>query len=120
MDKGFPVSTSAVDTGNLVLQKIQAVFHKGVRLLLLLLKKDYFILSLKEKCLLCKKIRRRAARKEKTRKCSQIRGRAMLLTHKSISTLESGRRAAAPEKLILPAKYFDVSADYLPGLKDEP
>lgn len=47
-------------------------------------------------------------------------GEAIGLTAKSISTIESGLRTTTIEKLILLAKYFDVSADYLLGLKDEP
>ena len=42
------------------------------------------------------------------------------LTHKSISTIESGVRGTTIEKLILLAKFFEVSTDYLLGLKDEP
>ena len=47
-------------------------------------------------------------------------GEVLGLTHKSISTIESGLRGTTIEKLILLAKYFDVSTDYLLGLKDEP
>lgn len=47
-------------------------------------------------------------------------GDALGLTHKSICTIESGYRAAILEKSILLAKYFDVSTDYLLGLKDQP
>lgn len=47
-------------------------------------------------------------------------GTILGLTHKSISTIESGLRTTTLEKLILLAKYFDVSTDYLLGLKDEP
>ena len=42
------------------------------------------------------------------------------LTHKSISTIESALRTTSFEKLVLLAKFFDVSTDYLLGLKDEP
>ena len=47
-------------------------------------------------------------------------GEVLGLTHKSISTIESGLRGTTIEKLILLAKYFEVSTDYLLGLKDEP
>ena len=47
-------------------------------------------------------------------------GEVLGLTHKSISTIESGVRGTTIEKLILLAKFFDVSTDYLLGLKDEP
>ena len=47
-------------------------------------------------------------------------GEVVGLTHKSISTIESGLRSTTIEKLILLAKFFDVSTDYLLGLKDEP
>ncbi len=42
------------------------------------------------------------------------------LSHKSISTIESADSSTSIEKLILLAKFFDVSTDYLLGLKDEP
>ena len=47
-------------------------------------------------------------------------GEVLGLTHKSISTIESGVRGTTIEKLILLAKFFNVSTDYLLGLKDEP
>lgn len=47
-------------------------------------------------------------------------GEVLGLTHKSISTIESGIRSTTIEKLILLAKFFEVSTDYLLGLKDEP
>jgi len=47
-------------------------------------------------------------------------GEALGLTQKAISTIESGNRVTTIEKLILLAKFLDVSADYLLGLKDEP
>ena len=42
------------------------------------------------------------------------------LSQKAISTIESGFRTTTFEKLVLLAKFFDVSTDYLLGLKDEP
>ena len=55
------------------------------------------------------------------RRLSQVElGEVLGLTHKSISTIESGIRGTTIEKLILLAKFFDVSTDYLLGLKDEP
>ena len=57
----------------------------------------------------------------KQRRLSQTElGEVLGLTHKSISTIESGLRSTTIEKLILLAKFFDVSTDYLLGLKDEP
>ena len=47
-------------------------------------------------------------------------GDVLGLTHKSISTIESGIRGTTIEKLIVLAKFIDVSTDYLLGLKDEP
>lgn len=47
-------------------------------------------------------------------------GEAIGVSHKTISTIESGLRTTSFEKLILLAKFFDVSTDYLLGLKDEP
>ena len=45
-------------------------------------------------------------------------GDAVGLSHKSISTIESGARSTTIEKLIALARYFGVSTDYLLGLKD--
>lgn len=42
------------------------------------------------------------------------------LTQTTISGIESGLRTTTIEKLILLAKFFQVSTDYLLGLKDEP
>ena len=47
-------------------------------------------------------------------------GEAIGLTQKAISTIESGLRETTFDKLILLAKFFNVSTDYLLGLKDEP
>lgn len=47
-------------------------------------------------------------------------GEAVGLTSKSISTIESGLRKTTIDKLILLAKFFDVSTDYLLGLKNDP
>ncbi len=47
-------------------------------------------------------------------------GEALGLTQTTISGIESGARTTTIEKLILLAKFFDVSTDYLLGLKDEP
>ena len=46
-------------------------------------------------------------------------GDAVGLSHKAISTLESGSRSTTIEKLIALADFFGVSTDYLLGLKDE-
>lgn len=63
----------------------------------------------------------RVKEQRKKRRMSQTElGEVLGLTHKSISTIESGLRGTTIEKLILLAKYFDVSTDYLLGLKDEP
>ena len=58
-------------------------------------------------------------RKQKRLSRSSL-GEVLGLTHKSISTIESGVRGTTIEKLILLAKFFEVSTDYLLGLKDEP
>ena len=47
-------------------------------------------------------------------------GEQVDLSHKSISTIESAISSTSIEKLILLANYFEVSTDYLLGLKDEP
>ena len=47
-------------------------------------------------------------------------GEAIGLTGKSICTLEAGTHKTTIDKLILLAKFFNVSTDYLLGLKDEP
>ena len=47
-------------------------------------------------------------------------GEIVGLTHKSISTIESGLSSTSIEKLILLAQFFGVSTDYLLGLRDEP
>ena len=44
-------------------------------------------------------------------------GKAVGLSHKAISTIESGARSTTIEKLIALARYFEVSTDYLLGLK---
>ena len=63
----------------------------------------------------------RVKEERKKRRMSQTElGEILGLTHKSISTIESGLRGTTIEKLILLAKFFNVSTDYLLGLKDEP
>ena len=47
-------------------------------------------------------------------------GEVLGLTAKSISTIESGLRSTTIEKLVLLSKFFQVSTDYLLGLRDEP
>lgn len=47
-------------------------------------------------------------------------GDAIGLTHKAISTIESGTRGTSIEKLVALAYYFHVSTDYLLGITDDP
>lgn len=47
-------------------------------------------------------------------------GEVLGLTHKSISTIESGKRKTTIDKLVLLAEYFHVSTDYLLGITDDP
>ena len=47
-------------------------------------------------------------------------GEALGLTQTAVSNIENGARGTTIEKLILLAKFFDVSTDYLLGLKDKP
>ena len=63
----------------------------------------------------------RVKKLRKARKLSQ-QGLAEVLglTQTAISGIESGLRGTTIEKLILLAKFFEVSTDYLLGLKDEP
>lgn len=46
-------------------------------------------------------------------------GEAIGLSHKAISTLESGARGTSIEKLVALADYFNVSVDYLVGRTDK-
>ncbi len=46
-------------------------------------------------------------------------GEAVGLSHKAISTLESGTRSTTIEKLVALAEFFDVSIDYLVGRTDQ-
>ena len=63
----------------------------------------------------------RVKKLRKARKLSQ-QGLAEVLglTQTAISGIESGLRGTTIEKLILLAQLFEVSTDYLLGLKDEP
>ena len=63
----------------------------------------------------------RVKKLRKARKLSQ-QGLAEVLglTQTAISGIESGLRGTIIEKLILLAQFFEVSTDYLLGLKDEP
>ena len=64
---------------------------------------------------------RRVYELRKQRNMSQKElGEVLGLTAKSISTIESGLRSTTIEKLVLLAKFFQVSTDYLLGLRDEP
>lgn len=45
-------------------------------------------------------------------------GKEIGLSHKAISTIESGTRSTTIEKLVALARYFEVSTDYLLGLND--
>ena len=47
-------------------------------------------------------------------------GEAVGLSHKAISTIESGSRSTTIEKLVLLADFFGVSTDYLLGRREEP
>lgn len=47
-------------------------------------------------------------------------GEAVGLSHKAISTIESGSRSTTIEKLVLMADFFGVSTDYLLGRREEP
>ena len=63
----------------------------------------------------------RVKKLRKQRRLSQKElGEAIGLTAKSICTIEGGTRVTTIEKLILLAQFFEVSTDYLLGLKDEP
>lgn len=63
----------------------------------------------------------RVKKLRKARKLSQKElAEALGLTQTAISGIESGLRTTTIEKLILLAKFFEVSSDYLLGLKDEP
>ena len=42
------------------------------------------------------------------------------LSHKAISTIESGARGTTIDKLVSLAQYFHVSTDYLLGITDDP
>ena len=63
----------------------------------------------------------RVKKLRKARKLSQ-QGLAEVLglTQTAISGIESGLRTTTIEKLLLLAQFFEVSTDYLLGLKDEP
>jgi transcriptional regulator with XRE-family HTH domain len=61
----------------------------------------------------------KALRKQR-RLSQQELGDVIGVTHKTISTIESGQYYTTIEKLIMLAKFFDVSTDYLLGLKDKP
>lgn len=47
-------------------------------------------------------------------------GEKIGLTHKAISTIESGKRGTSFEKLVELAYVFHVSTDYLLGITDDP
>ena len=45
-------------------------------------------------------------------------GEAVGLSHKAISTIESGTRSTTIEKLVALARFFGVSTDFLLGLSE--
>lgn len=47
-------------------------------------------------------------------------GEILGLSNKAICTMEGGSRGTTIEKLVLLAKYFHVSTDYLLGITDDP
>ena len=47
-------------------------------------------------------------------------GEKVGLTHKAISTIESGKRGTSFENLVELAYVFQVSTDYLLGITDDP
>ena len=47
-------------------------------------------------------------------------GDAVGLTNRAVSMIEKGGQGTTLEKLVLLARFFEVSTDYLLGLKDEP
>ena len=47
-------------------------------------------------------------------------GEILGLSNKAICTMEGGSRGTTIEKLVLLAKYFRVSTDYLLGITDDP
>ena len=61
----------------------------------------------------------RALRKQKKLNQQEL-GEALGMAQTAISNIENGARTTTIEKLILLAEFFDVSTDYLLGLKDEP
>ena len=57
----------------------------------------------------------------KARQLSQKQlGDEVGLSHKAISTIESGTRGTTIDKLVLLARFFHVSTDYLLGITDDP
>lgn len=61
----------------------------------------------------------RALRKARGWRQAEL-GEKIGLSHKAISTLESGRRGISVEKLIELAYALRVSTDYLLGITDDP
>ncbi len=58
-------------------------------------------------------------RKERGRGLNQKElGDAVGLSHKAISTIESGTRSTTIEKLVALARFFGVSTDFLLGLSE--
>ena len=58
-------------------------------------------------------------RKQKQLNQKQL-GEAVGLSHKAISNIESGTRGTTIDKLVLLARFFHVSTDYLLGITDDP
>ena len=58
-------------------------------------------------------------RKQKQLNQKQL-GEAVGLSHEAISTIESGTRGTTIDKLVLLARFFHVSTDYLLGITDDP
>lgn len=58
--------------------------------------------------------------RKKIRLSQEELGAKIGLTHKAISTIESGRRSTSLDKLVELAYTFRVSTDYLLGITDDP
>lgn len=65
-------------------------------------------------CMRVKKLRKRAKEQQKDLAA------AVGMTQASVSDIENGRKTTSFEKLALICEHYNVTADYLLGLTDEP